>query len=163
MLCRPRPAPAARGHSGAGPQADRIRRPAKARPGTMMRSRALSAVAAAALLAALSALAGALPAQAATASVATPNGAPVTVNNGPGDQTDPHVSGDWVTYTDNSTGGYQVHYYNLATGQDATVPSNGGQDLLSGISGTTIVFTHQAAAGAGLGIFTYDTCGCSLP
>src|SRR5689334_22214725 len=161
MLCRPRPAPAARGHSGAGPQADRIRRPAKARPGTMMRSRALSAVAAAALLAALSALAGALPAQAATASVATPNGASVTVNNGPGDQTDPHVSGDWVTYTDNAAGFYQVHYHNLATGQDATIPSNGGQDLLAGISGTTIVYMHSTTDGQS--IYTYDTCGCTSP
>jgi hypothetical protein len=32
---------------------------------------------------------------------------------------DPHVSGGWVSYTDDATGLLVVHYYNLATGQDA--------------------------------------------
>src|SRR5690242_14469083 len=155
-------APAARGRSGAGRLAGRVPRPAQARPGKAVQVRAMVTVAAAVLLAAVAGVAGPLPARAAAA-VPALTGTPFTVNNGPGDQTDPHVSGNWVTYTDNSTGGYQVHVYNLATGQDATVPSNGGQDLLSGISGTTIVYTHQAAAGAGLSIFTYDTCGCSPP
>jgi beta propeller repeat protein len=115
------------------------------------------------LLAAMSALAGPSPARAASATAAL-NGYLTTVNNGPGDQTDPHVSGDWVTYTDNSTGGFQVRYHNLATGQDAAVPSNGGQDLLSGISGNTIVYMHSTAnAQSTYNIYSYDTCGCSPP
>jgi hypothetical protein len=129
--------------------------------GRSLTSKSLVTAAAAALLAALAGLAGLPPAQAAAAAVATLGGTPVTVNNGPGDQTDPHINGDWVSYTDDSAGFYQVHYHNLATGQDATVPSNGGQDLLSGISGTTIVYMHSTAAGQS--IYTYDTCGCSAP
>ena len=120
-----------------------------------MKFRSLPVAAAAALLAAMSGVAGQLPARAATAAIpTTPSGTYFTINNGPGDQTDPHVSGDWVSYTDNSAGYYQVRYHNLATGQDSVIPSNGGQDLLSGISGTTIVYMHSTANGQS--IFTYD-------
>lgn len=101
----------------------------------------------------MASLAGPSPARAATATAAL-NGYLTTVNNGSGDQTDPHVNGDWATYTDNSTGSYQVRYHNLDTGQDTGVPANGGQDLLSGISGTTIVYMHSTADGQS--IYTYD-------
>ncbi len=57
------------------------------------------------------------------------------------------MSGDWVSYTGNSTGLYFVRYHNLATGQDTAIPDNNGQDLLSGISGTTIVYMHSTGAG----------------
>jgi hypothetical protein len=131
------------------------------RPRKVVTSRSLFAAAAAAVLAALSALAGPSPAQADTPPSGTVSGFLTTVNNGPGDQTDPHVSGDWVTYTDDSAGFYQVRYHDLLSGADNLVPSNGGQDLLSGISGTTIVYMHFTAAGQS--IYTYDTCGCSAP
>jgi beta propeller repeat protein len=144
---------AARRNSGAGSLADRFLRQATAGPGKAMTSRSLAAAASAALLAAMFSLAGPPPAQAA-AGIAALSGNFFTVNNGPGDQTDPHVSGDWVSYTDNSTGSYQVHYYNLATGQDAVVPGNGGQDVLSGISGTTIVYMHSTSSGQS--IYSYD-------
>jgi Bacterial Ig-like domain (group 3) len=143
-----------------GPMAGRLRRPAMARPGRAVTFRALAAAAASALLATIFALAGPSPARAASTAAAL-NGYLTTVNNGPGDQTDPHVSGDWVSYTDNSTGNYQVHYEDLATGQDATIPSNGGQDLLSGISGSTVVYMHSTADGQN--IYTYDTGGGSPP
>ena len=138
-----------------------VLRHARAGPGSAGKPRLWFAAAAASLLAAMSGLAAAPPAQAATTAIASLSGTPVTINNGPGDQTDPHVSGDWVTYTDNSTGAYQVHYYNLATGQDAAIPSNGGQDLLSGISGTTIVYMHSTATGQS--IYSYDIGSGSAP
>lgn len=62
---------------------------------------------------------------------------------------------------DNSTGVYQVRYYNLGTQLDAAVPSNGGQDLLSGVSGSTIVYMQSTASGQS--IYSYDTCGCNSP
>ena len=158
---RPVAGAAARRSSGATSLMGPLGGPPTAGPRRAANSRPWFAAVAAALLAALSALAGPPPAQAATASVATLTGALFTVNDGPGDQTDPHISGDWVSYTDNSTGSYQARYYNLATLQDAGVPSNGGQDLLSGISGTTIVYMHSTASGQS--IYAYDTCGCSAP
>jgi Tol biopolymer transport system component len=102
----------------------------------------------------MSGVAGQLPARAATAAIPTLTGTLVTVNNGPGDQTDPHVSGNWVSYTDNSAGFYQVPYHDLLSGVDTVIPSNGGQDLLSGVSGTTVVYMHSTASGQS--IFTYD-------
>ena len=133
----------------------------QAGPKQAVTSRSLAAAAASALLAAITVLVGSPSARAATADIPALTGTLVTINNGPGDQTDPHVSGDWVTYTDNSSGLYRVRYHNLATGQDAVVPNNAGQDLLSGISGTTIVYLHSTPGGQR--IYSYDTCGCSAP
>jgi Bacterial Ig-like domain (group 3) len=149
------------GRRGAVSLAVRVLRRPTAGPGKAVKARWLAVAAAACVLAAMSSLAGLSPARAAAAAIPTLNGALVTVNNGSGDQTDPHVSGDWVSYTDNSTGNYQVLYHNLATGQDAAVPTNGGQDLLSGISGSTIVYMHSTASGQS--IYTYDTGGGSAP
>ena len=118
-------------------------------------------VAAAALLAAVSVLAAPMPARADTPPSGTVSGFVTTVNNGPGDQTDPHVSGDLVSYTDNSTGSYQVRYHDLLSGADNLVPSNGGQDLLSGVAGTTIVYMHSTASGQS--IYTFDTSSPSSP
>jgi Bacterial Ig-like domain (group 3) len=124
------------------------------------RRRSLQVVARATAVVVAFSLAGTVPG--ASADIATLTGTNFTVNNGPGDQTDPHVSGDWVTYTDNSSSVYRVRYHNLSTGQDALVPDpDSGQDLLSGISGTTIVYMHSTAAGQA--IYSYDTCGCSTP
>jgi Thrombospondin type 3 repeat len=46
----------------------------------------------------------------------------VTVNNGLGDQTDPHVSGDLVTYADIVDGGSRIRYHDLGAGTDRVVP-----------------------------------------
>jgi Tol biopolymer transport system component len=116
------------------------------REATVKASRIVATGAAASLVAAVG-LAGALPARAAPASAPALTGTSVTINNGPGDASDPHVSGDWVSYTDDSTGSLVVHYYNLATGQDASIPNPGGNDSLSGVSGTNAVYTHEDATG----------------
>lgn len=44
------------------------------------------------------------------------------VNNGAGDQTDPHVSGSLVSYTEVDAG-LRIHYHDLATGVDAAIPN----------------------------------------
>ena len=85
----------------------------------------------------------------------TLSGTSITINNGPGDATQPHVSGDWVSYTDDATGLLVVHYYNLATGTDAGIPNNGGNDSLSAISGTNVVYTHADMSGN----FSIDSYG----
>ena len=91
----------------------------------------LTAVAAAAL-----GLAAAVPAQAAPTAIPTLPGTSVSnIGNEPGDQMDPHVSGDWVSYTDDSTGSLVVHYDNLVTGQD--VAWAGRPRASSGRSSTT--------------------------
>jgi hypothetical protein len=82
----------------------------------------------------------------------TPPGTTSTVNSGPGDQLDPHVSGDLVSYTSNEASTNRIRYHNLATGDDAVVPNSGQDDFLSDISGNNIVFTRVSATRA---IFKY--------
>lgn len=47
-----------------------------------------------------------------------------------------------------------MHIHNLDTGADTAIPSDGGQDLLSGISGTIVVYMHSTASGQN--IYRYD-------
>jgi hypothetical protein len=50
------------------------------------------------------------------------------VNNGPGDQTDPHLDCDRVSYTnDNFFGLLSIHYFDFATNADHAIPGNGNQ------------------------------------
>jgi Tol biopolymer transport system component len=73
-------------------------------------------------------------------------GAPRVVNAGPGDQTDPHVSGQWVVYTNQPGRNIsEIHYHHLLTGLDATLPTEGGFDALADIQGTQVVFTRTTA------------------
>jgi hypothetical protein len=68
---------------------------------------------------------------------------PVTINNGAGDQYDPHISGDWVAYTSDAS----IRYYNFATNTDAEIPmGSSARDLLSDISGSKIVFSRVITA-----------------
>jgi uncharacterized protein (TIGR03382 family) len=83
-----------------------------------------------------------------------------TVNDGPGDQTDPHVSGDWVSYTNQVNGGSEVRYHNLMQNSDAPVPSYGGMDFLSDVSGSTLVYTHLTTESS---IYAYDLSGSGAP
>jgi hypothetical protein len=90
---------------------------------------------------------------------AAPVFTPVTINSSPGDQYDPHISGDWVTYTDELT----IHYYNFATHIDAEIPSGGGgRDLLSDISGSKIVFS-RVTIGVGTAVMVFDAATAAPP
>jgi Tol biopolymer transport system component len=76
------------------------------------------------------------------------------VNNGPGDQTDPHVSGRYVSYTSEESGDSAVHVYDLATQTAAAVPRpDGGLDFLSDVSGSTVTYTRLGDTSA---IYQYD-------
>jgi hypothetical protein len=105
----------------------------------MKRTLALALVAAAALC-----LGGtARPATAPAPRVAAlPSPAWFTVDAGPGDQTDPHVSGPTVAYDSQIYGGSAVDVYDIATGGRIGLPTNGGQDFLPDVSGSQITYTH---------------------
>lgn len=82
----------------------------------------------------------------------TPTLTPVTINSSPGDQSNPHVSGDWATYTSDNA----IRYYNFSTGVDAQIPLGlSAQDLLSDISGSKIVFS-RAITLVGTAVMVFD-------
>lgn len=68
------------------------------------------------------------------------SGAPALVSGGPGNQTDPHISGTLVTYTNAASISSEIRYHNLATGSDAAIPNDAHRDELSDVHGSTIVF-----------------------
>jgi hypothetical protein len=78
---------------------------------------------------------------------------PVTINNGAGDQYDPHVSGDLAAYTSDLS----IRYYNFATDSDAAIPMGiSARDLLSDTSGGKIVFS-RVITGIKTAIMVFDT------
>jgi hypothetical protein len=91
------------------------------------------------------------------------NGGPVggtvtVVNNGPGNHTDPHVSGDFAAYTDGAAATRSIRYYRFSTAIDAAVPSVlGATDSLSDISGNNIVFTRAVAGCDSIMVFNVST------
>ena len=97
----------------------------------------------------------------------TPPGKLIVVNNSPGggDAPFPHVSGDLVCYSDSTNGVFTVHYFNLASGIDAAVPSGPANvDFLCDVRGSTIAFTRFFANTSGNeNVFTFDTASISPP
>jgi len=70
-------------------------------------------------------------------------GTTITIDNGPGDQTDPHVNGDLAVYTDSNPPS-QIRYYDFVTLANNAVPSGpaGSRDLLSDVFGDLIAFSR---------------------
>lgn len=84
----------------------------------------------------------------------TPTTTVVEIAAGEGSQSDPHISGTLVSYTDNSIS--SIRYYNFATGITGTIPrSDGLYDLLSDVNGSKITFRRESAAGS-VGIYVFD-------
>lgn len=84
-----------------------------------------------------------LPALAsAAAPVGALSGARVGVGVGPGDQTDPHVSGSRVVYTHQHQGASEIRYHDLTTGESQSIPTWGAYDFLADVSGVMVVFTR---------------------
>lgn len=86
-------------------------------------------------------------------------GAPVlqgafeVVNNELGNQTNPHVQCNQVSYTfDDFQGSSTVHYHDMATGIDNVIPGN-EVDLLSDISGSRVAYTEVTFTGDTIRIF----------
>ena len=75
------------------------------------------------------------------------------VNNGPGNQSDPHVSGSLVAYTNESQGMSEIRYHDLSNSQDVAIPNGGAYDFVADISGDTVVFTRVLSSSS---IFTYN-------
>jgi hypothetical protein len=70
----------------------------------------------------------------------TPTMTPVAIDTSAGDQTEPHVSGDWAAYTYDPT----IAYYNFSTNLVAQIPLGGAdRDLLSEVNGSKIVFSRR--------------------
>jgi hypothetical protein len=78
-----------------------------------------------------------------------------TINDGPGDQTEPHVSGDWAVYTS----GITIRYYDFLTGIDAEIPGDSARDSLSDVSGGKIVFSREVAGVKSTVIFWRPVAG----
>jgi Tol biopolymer transport system component len=82
------------------------------------------------------------------------HGRRIQVSSGGGDQSDPHVSGDWIAYTSETDGGSEVRYQNLLSGVSYAVPNNGAMDFVSDLHGSTILFTRLSEAGSS--VFSFD-------
>ena len=65
-------------------------------------------------------------------------GTMTVINDGPGNPLDPHISGDLVPYTHALHDYGEVRYYDFFTASDSAIPTNGGAESLSKISGTTL-------------------------
>jgi hypothetical protein len=83
-----------------------------------------------------------------------------TVASGPGDQTDPRISGSVISYTSDVDGTVLIRYHDVATGTDQAIPNAGELDFLSDISGTKIVFTRIDAATS---VYVYDMATGGTP
>lgn len=81
-------------------------------------------------------------------------GVQLAVNEEPGDQTDAHLSGDWIAYSSERRGGSQVRYHNLVTGLDEPLPGEPGMDFLADFQGSVLLFTRLR--GGGSSVMSYD-------
>src|SRR5712691_11148520 len=92
-------------------------------------------------------------------------GTTTTINNGPGDQTEPHVSGDLVAYTDKDfVAGSRIHYFDLGTGIDQVVPAgaSGDSDNLSDVGDGRIVFSRTRAGDGKTAAMLFDVASGTL-
>jgi uncharacterized repeat protein (TIGR01451 family) len=81
---------------------------------------------------------------------------PVAVHIGAGDQNDPHVSNDLVSYTNNLGTSSEVRCYRFSTGVDAAIPRPpDDRDLLSDVSGNRI--SYSSVLSDRTAVFTFDT------
>jgi hypothetical protein len=76
------------------------------------------------------------------------------VADGPGDQTDPHISGAIVAYISEQDHMSVIRHHNLTSGRDELVPNNGEYDFLPDVSGSRIVFSRITMEQSA--IYSYD-------
>src|SRR5215831_19021802 len=75
------------------------------------------------------------------------------INNGPGDQTNPHVECNLLTYTnDDFMGRSTIHYHDLSTNNDNEIPGD-DVDLLSDVSGSRVAYTEVDYPGDHIMVF----------
>jgi len=78
-------------------------------------------------------------------------GTTTVINNGPGDQINPHVDCNVASYT-NDTGVQDIHYFDFSTNTDHTIPTV-GLAFLSDVSGTRVAYTNVTGAGSQIAVF----------
>ena len=84
---------------------------------------------------------------------ATPPLTPVVINASAGDQYDPHISGNLVSYTSD----LEIRYFDFSTNVDTAIPLDASaRDLLSDVSGTQIVFS-RVITGVATAAVIFDT------
>ena len=84
-------------------------------------------------------------------------GTPRTISALSGDQKDPHVSGDWVTYTnqlDASTS--ELRYHQWSTGRDVAIPREGARDSLADLQGSQVVFIRELPSSSVRHVYRFD-------
>jgi len=92
-------------------------------------------------------------------------GSTLTINNGPGDQTEPKVSGDLAVYTDKDfINGSNIHYFDFLTGTDHVVPRSApfDSDNLSDVGAGRIVFTRTRVSDLKAAAMFYDVASGAL-
>ncbi len=89
-----------------------------------------------------------------------PSGTTTNITQTGGSQTDPHIGSNYATYTNEAASPVEIRYYDLTTGTTGTVPNAmGNDDVLSDVSGNTIVFTRFTDTGSE--IFRYTVGAAS--
>lgn len=81
------------------------------------------------------------------------------VHVGPGQQSDPHVSGTFVAYTHGDGASSEIRFHDLSTGANAAIPNLGANDLLSDIWDQQIVFTRTTPQRSALYLYDISTGG----
>lgn len=79
------------------------------------------------------------------------------VHTGPGNQSDPHVSGTLIAYTHAEGGASEIRFHDLEDGSNQAIPNFGAFDSLSDIWNDQIVFTRTTAASSALYLFDVST------
>jgi len=86
----------------------------------------------------------------------TVGGSPVVIDALPGNQTDPHVSGDLVAYTDETSG--LIRYYDfLSATYGAIAQPSGSTDQLSNVDSFHIAFARKTGPNRALQVFDVTT------
>lgn len=81
------------------------------------------------------------------------SGTLTAVNNGPGNQTKPHVDRDRVSFSNNDFAGSSlIHLFDFSTGTDSALTGN-GLDRLSDVAGIHVAFTELTALGDQVVVF----------
>ena len=75
-------------------------------------------------------------------------GAVIVVDNGPGYQTDPHVSGNLAVYNDLNPGAGRIRVFDLLSGTSFAIPAGapGDADTLPDVHGRYVSFSRQSAS-----------------
>jgi hypothetical protein len=83
-------------------------------------------------------------------------GAPILINTSPGNQTDPHVSGDIAAYTDENSG--VIRYYDfLTTAPGSILTPMDSTAQLSDVNGNHIVFAQQTGLSRSCQVYDVTT------